>query len=303
VSILPPDDASFTFNCTPRKEPLRSINVGSEVLTVSWHHNGQTIATGDRQNIILWDSNNGSILETSSSCHEWVQSLAWNPVNERLLAAGCHNKAGAYLLEWKPDKKEILLPADVSFSRGVSWSPDGQILATSGDNVIKLWTRDGTLIRTIDANDEVGKVAWRPDGQILAVASANVVKLWKQDGRLVTVLKGHTRKVTSVTWHGQTLVSASEDGTVKLWQLDEDFADNLLDTLLVHSCSWLKGYLEKNPLVSKDDRDLQDLCKSVHQPPQPLTSRTPEEDHLKLAKADGTAPEEIKGQNKGAPTH
>jgi hypothetical protein len=48
-----------------------------------------------------------------------------------------------------------------------------------------------------------------------------------------------------------------------LWQIDEGFADNLLDTLLVHSCNWLGGYLKNNPLVSKEDSDLQDLCSNA----------------------------------------
>jgi WD40 repeat protein len=249
--------ASTTFNTvtiwnrdgTP-KETLQDKDLGHGVHTVSWHPDGRTIATGDgKNNITLWDINKKSIL-SKISCRDWAQSVAWNPVNERLLAAGCHNRAGAYLFEWKPDKNEIasiqfLKEADIGV---VSWSNDGQILATSGSNGIKLWGRDGKPIRTIDTgNDEVGRVAWSPDGQILAVASGNFVKLWKQDGRLVTVLKGHTGAVKSVAWNKQTLVSASDDGTVKLWQIDKDFANNLLDNLLLHGCNWLDGYLEKNP--------------------------------------------------------
>ena len=101
---------------------------------------------------------------------------------------------------------------------------------------------------------------------MLAVASGNVVKLWRHDGHLVTVLKGHTRTVTSVTWNKQTLVTASKDGTVRLWQVDKRFADQLLETLLKHSCDWLKDYLDQNTLVSKDESDFQDFCKSVHIP-------------------------------------
>jgi WD40 repeat protein len=203
-------------------------------------------------NITLWDTNNGSILK-QFRCGDWAQTIAWNPTDDRLLAVGCHNRGGAYLLEWNPEKKEIhptqlLKEAGIV---GVSWSHDGQFLATSGDNRINLWGRDGKLIRTINTGDDVGKVAWSPDSQMLAVASGNVVKLWEQDGHLVTVLKGHTRAVTSVTWNKQTLVSASDDGTVKMWQIDKGFADNLLDTLLIHSCDWLGGYLEKNPLSVK----------------------------------------------------
>ncbi len=89
------------------KETLKDNNVGNGVLTVSWHPNGRIIATGDGElNITLWDINNKSILGRSSF-EDWAQSVAWNPVDERLLAVGCHNKAGAYLLKWKPDKKEI----------------------------------------------------------------------------------------------------------------------------------------------------------------------------------------------------
>jgi WD40 repeat protein len=152
---------------------------------------------------------------------------------------------------------------------GVSWSRDGKFLATSGNDRINLWGRDGKLIRTLDTGDEVGKVAWSPDDQMLAVASENVVKLFKvvkssgQDDLPITVLKGHTRTVNSVTWNKQTLVSASADGAVRLWQIDKGFANNPLDTLLVHSCKWLESYLERNPLVDKEDSDVQDLCSTA----------------------------------------
>jgi WD40 repeat protein len=135
-------------------------------------------------------------------------------------------------------------------------------LAIGGNNRIELRALDGERIRSIDTGDEVGKIAWSPDGQILAVASGNVVKLWKQDGSLLTILKGHTRQLSNVTWNNRTLVSSSKDGTVRLWQIDRDFANSLLDTLLLQSCYWLGAYLENNPLVNKDDSGLQDLCSS-----------------------------------------
>jgi WD40 repeat protein len=234
--------------------------------TVSWHPGGRTIATGDQAwNIILWDIDMKSILG-KFRCPGWALSVAWNPVDERLFAAGCSNRGGAYLLEWNSDKnkiEQIPLIKDTEI-RAVSWSNDGQILATSGNNGVMLWGRDGKLIRRIETgNDELRTVAWSPDDQILAVASENFVKLWKQDGSLVAVLKGHTRAVTSLAWNKHTLVSASNDGTVKLWQIDKSFANDTIDNMLLHSCKWLESYLENNPFVGKDDRDVQDLCSPV----------------------------------------
>lgn len=253
------------------KQTLKHQGVGNGVLTVSWNRDSKELATGDGYGYTtLWDISDGAIL-SQRTCGDWAQTIAWNPADDRLLAVGCHNRAGAYLLEWKPDKKEIRktqLLKETAIS-GVSWSHDGKFLATSGNDRINLWRRDGKLMRTLDTSDEVGKVAWSPDNQMLAVASRNVVKLFKvvksseQDDRPITVLRGHTGAVKSVTWNKQTLVSASTDGTVKLWQIDKGFANNPLDTLLAHSCKWLEGYLERNPLVDKEDSDLQDLCSTA----------------------------------------
>jgi WD40 repeat protein/serine/threonine protein kinase len=61
-----------------------------------------------------------------------------------------------------------------------------------------------------------------PNGQWLAVAmSDNVIRLFDtKDGRLVTELKGHTNEITVFSFADENLlVSASLDGTARLWRL------------------------------------------------------------------------------------
>jgi WD40 repeat protein len=243
--------------------------LGNGVLTVIWSPDGKEIATGDGNlDVTIWDAETGSILSQTSYCKDWAEILAWNPVNNRSLAVGCHNNGGA-LLQWNLDTKNLEGTRLVDHGKpiveginGVSWSNDGKILATGGgDNRINLWTRDGTLMLSVDAGGEVGQVAWSPDGSMLAVASGNNMKLLARDGHPITVLKGHSRVVTSVMWNKQTLVSASYDGTVRLWQIDKGLVEDPLGTLLVHSCNWLRAYLDENPLISKEDADLQGLCR------------------------------------------
>jgi WD40 repeat protein len=108
---------------------------------------------------------------------------------------------------------------------GVSFSPDGQTLATaSWDKTVKLWKRDGTLLKTLEGHtDGVRSVKFSPDGQTLASASLDkTVKLWKRDGTAIATLKGHGDSLVKVSFSpdGQLLASASTDKTVKLWQLD-----------------------------------------------------------------------------------
>ncbi|WP_414585326.1 eIF2A-related protein [Scytonema sp. PCC 10023] len=104
------------------------------------------------------------------------------------------------------------------------FSPDGNIIAsTSDDNSVKLWSKDGTLLRTLEGHRAtVYKVAFSPDGQTLASASADkTTKLWNKDGKLLATLEGHDAGVLNVAFspQGNTLASTSDDSSVKLWRV------------------------------------------------------------------------------------
>lgn len=64
--------------------------------------------------------------------------------------------------------------------------------------------------------------------------------------------EGHPGRVTSAKFSP----SASNDGTVTLWNLD-------LDALLSQSCSWLRDYLQTNPKGKQGDRHLCDVNQTL----------------------------------------
>lgn len=113
--------------------------------------------------------------------------------------------------------------------RSLVFSPDGQMIATSGyDNTIEIWSRNGTLIKTLEVNEDedgfVISVNFSPDSQTLASAqSRGTIKLWSRDGKLLKTLLGHSQPVNRVSFSpdGRKLASASDDNTIKLWSLDE----------------------------------------------------------------------------------
>ncbi|MEB3121598.1 MAG: WD40 repeat domain-containing protein [Snowella sp.] len=107
----------------------------------------------------------------------------------------------------------------------VSFSPNGQTLASISYKIIKLWNVEkGEELLTLTGHEIFNSVSFSPDGQTLASASDdNTIKLWKAEtGEELLILTGHEFGVNGVSFSpdGQTLASASRDKTIKLWKAE-----------------------------------------------------------------------------------
>ncbi|MDJ1171879.1 WD40 repeat domain-containing protein [Roseofilum sp. BLCC_M154] len=109
----------------------------------------------------------------------------------------------------------------------VSYSPDGQTLASGGnDGTIKVWNLETQAeVATLTGHQEwVYSVSYSPDGKTLASGGADgTIKLWNLETQAeVATLTGHPGGVSSVSYSpdGQTLASGGNDGTIKVWNLE-----------------------------------------------------------------------------------
>ncbi len=131
---------------------------------------GKTIATAGGQEVRLWDSNSGELLDRLPEASD-LKFVAFSPDGKRLAFGG---KDGIIRL-WEPATRRVVarLEGHRGWVTGLKFSPDGRHLASTGEEAtVRLWElATGKERHRWNSNMSMTGLAFSPDGTILAVSS------------------------------------------------------------------------------------------------------------------------------------
>ena len=256
--IFLPDGASLVSGSYDKSVKFWDVQTGGVVKTFFGHTSTvrsvsisadlTTIASGsDDGTIRLWSIQTGECYHTIQQQHA-VYHVMFSLKDSQHLMSISDDK----VWQWDANGHQIRPPFDGSH---IAFSSDGaQFVSCFGKTVTVHNSSSGAAVTEFQVADYGHWCYFSPDNMLVAVAADRTVYCWDittSEPQLVETFLGHTEWITSLVFSSSiTLVSASEDESVKFWQIMAQSTD--LATTNLKSTSLTLVSIESITLQSKE---------------------------------------------------
>jgi WD40 repeat protein len=209
----------------PEGEKLLEWQAPDRVWALAISPDGTMLASGGTDNdITLWTVENGEKLQTFTGHDERISSgggLAFSPNGEQLASASYDDTAR--LWDVKTGESLHVLKGHRNNVQNAVFSPNNEIIATSSnDNTIVLWKVDsGQPLRLLRGHQNmVFGLRFITEKRLVSASFDRTLRVWDIDsGVTMRVLQGHETGLVGITTHEGQIFSASNDGTVRRWDM------------------------------------------------------------------------------------
>lgn len=217
------------------------------VTSAAFTHDGRSIATASEDRTIrIWDGATGRAMGASISGHtDQVLAVAFNRDGRYLVSGGALRDGTARVWDWRKRVELARMRLGEGNVVGVSFSPDGEYVATASDRGLDIWDWRACRGRSCHPVQRLSlgsllSVAFSPDGRYIAAGGASTrprVWRWTPGRRLkescwssLCELQAHGDWVNSVAFSpdGRFLLTASDDKEVHVYDLSTGSYDYLL---------------------------------------------------------------------------
>ncbi|MEQ9358613.1 WD40 domain-containing protein [Coleofasciculus chthonoplastes] len=223
--------------------------------TVSFSPSSPILAAASSNKVLQIWSETGKIFTLKGTNIDETISLGANDI---ALTNNNHTQ-----LSNKDDQSKIFLKGHEDQIYLIDFSADGKTIATaSKDNTVKIWQRNGKLIKTLKGyKDRINNISLSSNGETLVIHdSDNNVKFLQRDGTIIKTVQGYGLLNVRFSPDGQTLAILDNplplyiytNNTLTTWKID----GTKIATFKVNG--WIKDFSsDGKTIVTEDDNSKQ----------------------------------------------
>lgn len=198
------------------------------VMCLSWSPDGRYLASGSMDNtVIIWDGETGKPIGSPLKGHtKWITSLSWEPLHlqspsYRLVSSSKDGLAKVWDVTGKTCL--ITLSQHKDAIACVKWAGSGHIYTASRDRSIKIWTPQGSLVKSLDGHAHwINTLALSTDYALRTGAFDHNGQLKVDRNDPEAMKQAALERYKAALPEGrEVLISGSDDFTMILWNPDE----------------------------------------------------------------------------------
>ncbi len=224
-------------------KPIWTASGARREWTLAFSQDEQRLASGGfRGEVCVWDTATGRCLNKFDAGGFWVHSICFHPNGHLLASAGDVEP----IRVWNIDNGacQAMLFGHQSRIFSIEFSQDGNLLFSAGnDGTARIWDfASGNCLRIIrhGPGDANLRLAIHPNSKLLATCSEEnaFVKLWDiSTGECLASFPGHTQWSGCIAFNpeGTYLASSCSDGTVELWDVQDEKKPQFYRLLIGHN--------------------------------------------------------------------
>jgi|ERR1700733_3576622 WD40 repeat protein len=194
-------------------------SLDESAVSVDWSASGSWLAAVSASGTVcVFDTVNGDCVQKLSAHRFGATQVSWHRQDARFATAGQDGFVRLWDARFDGLVRELNCGAE--WVEHIAWSPNGRLLATAAGRKLKLWTKEGELVREYpDHPNTIAAIAWKAGTEELASACYGQLQFWAPDKPEALGTFSWKGSMLSLAWShdGRYLCHGNQDATVHFW--------------------------------------------------------------------------------------